>query len=302
MSYLERYTNGEYELVWDELQALRSAVRQEPVYSDALAVARETMRRVRSTIEELIQRLLGIGFVFGYDRHLMHFVQSIRAGTMDWTDYLGSLAWVQQQPPLFLPATLMEDQLAKMMRYKLAHDADVFRREWRADPTNPPVMGDYLEELKQEYGPVPLSIQAWYEEVGAVNFFGYHPRWPAMSICDPVQVCALDKQWRTHVESTSEESLIFYFAEESLLKAEVSGAGAPYAFTIPDASADGHLAPWILSPKGSEFTFVEYLRWSLLTWAGFPGLAGRSAIPLWPDDVIPPLEDIAMLTKELIPF
>ncbi len=299
MSYLERYTNGEYELVWDELQALESAVRQEPVYSDALAVARETMRRARSVIEELIQRLLGIGFVFGYDRHLMHFVQSIQAGTMDWTDYLESLAWVQQQPPLFLPATLMEDQLAKMLRYKLAHDADLFRREWRADPTNPPVMGDYLEELEQEYGPIPLSIQAWYEEVGAVNFFGYHPRWPAMSICDPVQVCALDKQWHTHVESTSDGSLIFYFAEERLLKAEVSGAGAPYAFTIPDANADGYLSPWILSPKGGPLTFVEYLRWSLLKWAGFPGLTGRGTILAWPGDAKMPLDDLAVLTKDL---
>jgi hypothetical protein len=214
MTYLECYINGEYESVWEELQALGPAVRQESVYSDALAVARETMRRVRSTIEELIQRLLSIGFVFGYDRHLMRMVQSIREGSMDWTDYLGSLAWVQQQPPLFLPATLMEDQLAKMLRYRLTHDADAFRREWRADLTNPPVMGDYLEELDQEYGPVPLSIRAWYEEVGAVNFFGYHPRWPSMADSDPLQVCALDKQWRSHIESTSDGSLIFFLLKK----------------------------------------------------------------------------------------
>jgi len=47
MSYLERYTNGEYEQVWDDLLALGAKVREGQVYPDALAVARETMRRVR---------------------------------------------------------------------------------------------------------------------------------------------------------------------------------------------------------------------------------------------------------------
>jgi hypothetical protein len=45
MSYLERYLTGEHEQVWAELVALGAAVRDEPLYSDALAVARETMRR-----------------------------------------------------------------------------------------------------------------------------------------------------------------------------------------------------------------------------------------------------------------
>ena len=135
MSYLERYMNGEYEQVWDDLLELGPVVRQEHLYADALAVARETMRRVRRNIEELIQRLIDLGFVFGYDRHLMHFVQGIREGTMDWTDYLGSLDWVRQQPPLFLPATLMEDQLTFKVKYQPNLDPDAFRWEWRADPS-----------------------------------------------------------------------------------------------------------------------------------------------------------------------
>jgi hypothetical protein len=47
MNYLERYRNGEYEQVWDELRALGPAVRDEPHYSQAREVAAETMRRVR---------------------------------------------------------------------------------------------------------------------------------------------------------------------------------------------------------------------------------------------------------------
>jgi hypothetical protein len=64
-TYLDRYLAGEHEQVWDELMALGAAVREEPVYSDALAVARETMRRSRSNIETLIPRLDQAGYVFG---------------------------------------------------------------------------------------------------------------------------------------------------------------------------------------------------------------------------------------------
>ncbi len=70
MSYLERYTNGEYEQVWDELFHLGMGIRHEDFYPDALAVARETMRRVRQNIELLINRLVQIGFIFGYDHRI----------------------------------------------------------------------------------------------------------------------------------------------------------------------------------------------------------------------------------------
>jgi hypothetical protein len=60
-SYLERYQAGEHEQVWAELYALGTAVREEPLYGDALAVARETMRRARYNIETLIPRLQTLG-------------------------------------------------------------------------------------------------------------------------------------------------------------------------------------------------------------------------------------------------
>jgi hypothetical protein len=55
-SYLDRYRAGEQTEAWAELVALGPAVRQEPLVSDALAVARETMHRVRENIERLIPR------------------------------------------------------------------------------------------------------------------------------------------------------------------------------------------------------------------------------------------------------
>ena len=49
-SYLERYRAGEREQVWAELVALGPAVRDEAVFPDAQAVAREMMLRVRCNI------------------------------------------------------------------------------------------------------------------------------------------------------------------------------------------------------------------------------------------------------------
>ncbi len=60
-SFLERYASGEHEQVGDELLALGTAVREEPLYTGALAVARETMRRVRHNIAALVARLTEIG-------------------------------------------------------------------------------------------------------------------------------------------------------------------------------------------------------------------------------------------------
>lgn len=62
--YLERYLAGEYVQVWQELVALGDGVRQDPIYSDARAVAQETMRRARYNIDLLVVRLKKMGFDF----------------------------------------------------------------------------------------------------------------------------------------------------------------------------------------------------------------------------------------------
>ena len=64
-NFLDRYLQGEQEPVWDELLALGGAIRQEPLFTEALAVTRETMRRARYNIELLVLRLNAIGYVFG---------------------------------------------------------------------------------------------------------------------------------------------------------------------------------------------------------------------------------------------
>jgi hypothetical protein len=69
ISYLERYLefaahNYGNQRIWAELVSLGADVRQEPLYSDARAVARETMMRARHNVELLVGRLKTLGYQF----------------------------------------------------------------------------------------------------------------------------------------------------------------------------------------------------------------------------------------------
>jgi len=63
-SFLERYCDGEYKEVWDELIALGPAVRQAPYAEPARLVAQETMRRVAANVDTVIRRLGSMGYRF----------------------------------------------------------------------------------------------------------------------------------------------------------------------------------------------------------------------------------------------
>lgn len=140
-SFLERYQQGASEEVWTDLLALGEQVRTEPVYTDALAVARETIRRARFNIETLIPRLRAGGYQFGY-------------------------GWVTEQqdydPDLVATVAHLEAQRPSV--------------PWISPP---PDVHERLAELEQLIGgPLPLSLRAWYEVAGQVNFVGELPaRW-----------------------------------------------------------------------------------------------------------------------------
>lgn len=61
---LRRYEAGEHERVWADMMALGSGVRAAPHFDDAWAVARETMRRARHNIEQIVRRLDAMGYRF----------------------------------------------------------------------------------------------------------------------------------------------------------------------------------------------------------------------------------------------
>jgi hypothetical protein len=63
-SYLERYQQGEEVAVWAELVGLGPAIRGEPLFADALAVAHEMMRRAKHNVGLLVERLKSIDYRF----------------------------------------------------------------------------------------------------------------------------------------------------------------------------------------------------------------------------------------------
>jgi hypothetical protein len=252
--FLERYRQSEYQEVWDELDALGVGVRERLVYSEALAVAHETMQRVRHNIEVVISRLEALGYQFGY-------------------------AWMQQYPPV--DETWVAEQPAR----RILPSEETPQR---------------LERFEELVGAIPLSVRAFWSEVGAVNFVGAHPHWeglfqrymirglePQISIRSSsrvfLSVCSICMHTSVHKEKNSFPSPL---APDAYHKYHISGLGG-YAITLPDASAD---AP--LLNEWHDATFVNYLR-VCLHYGGLPGLQRISTL-------IP--DELAYVREGLVPF
>jgi hypothetical protein len=222
--YLERYLAGECKPVWDELLALGAAIRQEPLASEAWAVAQETMRRVRYNIELLIPRLQTLGYRFGEIPH----------------EYKEDLEWEQK-----------------------------FVKAYPIFQSPPPDTARLLDELEQRVGALPLSIRAFYLEIGGVNFIGVDP-WADGGISyDPLFMWPLAKLPEAEIEEEDlepgeEGDIDLYFSPDGPTKYNTSGADG-YFMTVPNASIDGVFDVY------EKTTFVEYLRISLRS-GGLSGL------------------------------
>jgi hypothetical protein len=279
-SYLERYMVGEHEPVWAELQALGAAVREEPLYTDALAVVRETMRRARRNIEVVIPRLEAIGYQFGYA----------------WATSGGSQA--RQRPEV----------------------------DWSGPFVPPPSdTSTRLRQLQTTIGALPLSVVAWFETVGEVDFVGRPPRhwglsgsddsdegreevadrsarsWPLhedpslyWSSLDPLRIWPLDAAMTMADPPTGcpdpadPESGKGYvpLSPDPEGKYMISGGG-PIGILVPNDTVDAEFIDLL--------PFVEYLR-VCFRWGGFPGLRDY----LGPLDAID--EDLRNLTRNLLPL
>jgi hypothetical protein len=268
-------------------------VREEPIYSDGLAVARETMRRARYNIEVLITRLEQTGYQFGYAELP---VEPEFAAT--------------QPAVLRLPERNIHQTLAR---------------------------------LESSVGPLPLSLYAWYEHIGEVNFVGkaptawkpagfkpevykqfvgplpegvsadiytfydehpdllgaYGPWW-----LDPLQVISPGDQFDWYADWKAEhdaymllseaararlgedaEQFAIEIAPDADFKFDTGGLDA-YEMTVPNRAADG-----LLLNEWHNTTFVGYLR-TCFRWAGLPGLEMCRNPP----------EELASLTEGLLPI
>jgi hypothetical protein len=132
--------------------------------------------------------------------------------------------------------------------------------------------------LAARVGPLPLSLEAFWDEVGSVSLVGMHPSLPDMT--DPLEVgppaCVLLDldEWEGDPEREEDpggEPSRFEapLAADEYHKDNVSG-GPPYSAHLPEPGAD-----FPLLYERHKTDFVPYLRLAILRRGGFPGLDGR---------------------------
>lgn len=225
--YFDRYRQGECTAVWDELLAQGEAIRRDPLFTDALAVAHETMRRVRQNFEILVPRLRTLGYHFGE-------------------------FWGQDPLPHW------------RQHASSSEEGDTFLPFVPPHPEAP----RYLEQLEHVVGPLPLSLRAFYLEVGGVNLLGTHPLWaPLIELerLDPLYLEPLIAEMLDHFlkgyadyqrrpEDWAGTPFTLDLAPDSYHKYNISG-GPAYGMAAPDARIDGlFLNEW------HHTTLVDYLR------------------------------------------
>jgi hypothetical protein len=163
-----------------------------------------------------------------------------------------------------------------------------------------------IQRFEELAGPLPLSLRAFYGEVGEVNFFGRHllwdqlfkrekPRGQPLSNLDPLAVKGLDEytfedyvSWRKAMQEQGMEASLYplMIALDSELKYNISGSGA-YEIEVPNRAADA-----MLLDEWHHTTFVNYLR-ICLHYGGLPGLQYISHLLS---------EELAYLRKDLLTF
>lgn len=135
-------------------------------------------------------------------------------------------------------------------------------------PPSPHVIGE-LATLEARIGAMPLSLRAWYEEVGEVVLVGTHPDWDleyddALEVRAPgYWVLSEFEEWERRPEEERRPYFYIELAADFISKAGYGGG--TYMMEVPDPGADG----WFLEER-HDTTFVDYLRIAF-RWGGLPG-------------------------------
>jgi hypothetical protein len=317
-TFLERYQAGDRVAVWDELVALGEGVRHKLYYADAAVVATETMRRARHNVELLIQRLAEAGyrFVSPEDDAGLNPVPAASVFGQAPQGSGGPLAEAMREAMERAQQRLRERmtpegrermaaQRAMIDEHKAALAAKVAASLKKPPLRNPDVFDPptaktaaLLKKIeKAAGGPMPISLRAWYEQVGGVSLNGSHPvinpresKEPSYA-ADPLMIAPLRDLVEVLDEDMEDEDgedrkIGLWIAPDDLHKANTSG-GDPYTITIPNACADAKF-----EYEWHETTFVNYLRIAF-QWGGFPG---------WQREKKWPWEALAKLTEGLLPI
>jgi hypothetical protein len=283
-TFLDRYNVGDRVEVWDDLTELGDGVRHPLYFEDAAAVAKETMRRARHNVETLIRRLDAMGYRFldevtAAQAQLVHFqaMDDMAGKTTSRSAAGGSVADETDARLARRKADLVKAAAKK--RKDPLDDKFVFCPPDKATPKQLAK----IERLAR--GPMPMSMRAWYEEVGGVSLMGSHPvlnPQPANenNLPDPLVMCRMEDLMEQCTER-EDDDLQLMLAPDALHKADISGDA--YYLSLPDRGAD------FVFDDGKGATFVNYLR-RAFAWGGFPG---------WEEAHNPPRELIAQLSEGL---
>jgi len=330
-SLRRRYQAGEHEAVWADMMALGAAVRKPPYAEDAWAVARETMRRARHNVELIIRRLDQLGYQFwnGEQGTLgpQTFMMAMGGRTMTYPSVEAAAKEALNLDPSRIPSpgmrTHVEDvqqRLAsllgpfrEMQAQAAARQGDRIKKQAAitdhltdAGVFSPPSTEDVteLQALEKKGMVLPLSLRAWFEEVGQVNLAGAHPRlcfWEDKSFpgiyADPLMV-SLDhfmfeiEGWLEEREASDDpEPIAPVIGLDAELKARLAIADDllddGYTIDLPNMAADAPLAR-----EPHKTTFVNYLRIAF-RWGGFPG---------WEKQATRPDKELKLLTDGLLPI
>jgi hypothetical protein len=277
MTYLDRYLAGEREAVWTELTALGPTIREQPLFADAQAVARETMTRARTNVELLVQRLTDLGYCFmgdvigprpaPYAQPSDESLMALRAleaehGVLplaieSWYEVVGAVDFTGIYPRLSAMSGFEAKGYVEMMmggeRIRIFSPFPFYTRLALAS-TDP---------FDSDAAPDPLVV------------------WP----CLDALVDMLEEP--DQPEGDSQVHYFLGFAPDALTKANVSGGDGPHIrFGDPGMDAPLHGDDWEGVP------FVAYLR-TVFAWGGFPGLR---------DAADPPRDLLAALCEGLLPL
>jgi hypothetical protein len=306
--YLERYRQGECEQVWAELLAQGGRIREQPLYDEALAVARETMRRARANIELLVPRLTSLGYQFAHpDRVFVPADEETR----------GEVAEVERRAgPLPLSLRVWCEEVGEV-NFMGAHpklSAYVQSKDGRQ------VAENFLSLLAKHGGPTPAgsgnpvqqALEASRRLLDEVvqGIKAGQPRSPGVQAgarASKELLASFQRPTAPAGPDVNSDPLVFepFFAEEDGEDDEGGGdgseplevmiapdpvhktghsGGGPYCIAYPDPAIDA-----LFQGDENYGTFVEYLR-ECFRWGGFPGLRTSKT---------PPREELDFLTKGL---
>jgi hypothetical protein len=313
--FLKRYLAGEHTAVWDELMSLGDSVHHVSLYPEATAVAAETMRRARHNVESLITKLSAMNYRF-LNLKDSDAVRRQAAGRLTNRAQRIADKLDKNNPMRFDNVALLRSEALRWLveeaeedshRRALEHIEEILRKKTAQtepeidfgpplrNPPNSNTAADLarLEELAG--GPLPLSLRAWYEQVGGVSLLGWHstlhpnsdePAGLGAHDPDPLMIFPPDIAEKliglSDLEPTGHD-LRLDLAPDAVSKGG-SGGSDPYYMVIPDGCADG------VFHDGRGRTFVGYLR-NAFQWGGFPG---------WEFARDPPLKAIAQLSRGLM--